>query len=67
MQLMNIEECGSIMIFADCEPHEIILRHLLSWARSIGAIRCSFFFCPTPTVPGFLFSETNNKLITYEL
>ena len=24
MQLMNIEECVSIMIFADCEPHGII-------------------------------------------
>ena len=24
MQQMNIEECGSIMIFADSEPHGII-------------------------------------------
>lgn len=55
MQQMNIEECGSIMIFADGEPHEIILRHLLSWARSIGAIRCSFFFPDTHRVGLFVF------------
>lgn len=66
MQLMNIEECVSIMIFADCEPHGIICNTSFRWhgaSEQSGALS----FYPTPTVPGFLFSETNNKLITYEL
>ena len=63
---MNIEECGSIMIFADVEPHEIICNTSF---REYGASEQSgaLSFCPTPTVPGFLFSEIYNKLITYEL
>lgn len=66
MQQMNIEECGSIMIFADGEPHEIICNTSFRGhgaSEQYGALS----FSPTPTVPGFLFSETNNKLITYEL
>ena len=43
--------------------NEILKKRIEEASEQSGALS----FCPTPTVPGFLFSEIYNKLITYEL